>query len=107
MFSLPVSFWQTGAPWGLVGLFVIFILLGRLRTRSELKDRLAEREGDWVARLAESKGHADEWRTQAQSLMQLSDRRSDEMDKLLESNRILEGLLRAVNERLQIQRGAS
>lgn len=104
MFGLPPTFWTTGAPWGLVGLFVLFMLLGRIRTRAELKERIAERERDWTQRLDEAKAHGAQWEAMVGKLLTLSDRRSDEMDKLLAGNQVMEGMLRALTDRARTGR---
>lgn len=97
-------FWTTGAPWGLVGLVFVFMLLGRIRTRAELRERIAERERDWTQRLQEAKDHGKQWEDLAGKVLALNDRRSDEMEKLLASSQVVESTLRAVNDRLQVGR---
>jgi hypothetical protein len=101
--DLPPEFWATGAPWGLIGVFVLLIAFGLLVPSRTVKTR----EKDWVARLQESKEYGDGWEQIARGMIALSDKRSDEMEKLLAGNQATAGLLRSINEAVAARKDAT
>lgn len=97
--DLPPAFWATGAPWGLIGVFVLLIAFGLLVPSRTVKTR----ERDWAKALRASQEHGDGWEQVARGLMALSDRRSDETDKLLTGNQVTANLLRTINDAVALK----
>jgi hypothetical protein len=92
--DLPPAFWATGAPWGLIGVFVLLIAFGLLVPSRTIKAR----ERDWAKALNASQEHGEGWEQVARGLMALSDRRSDQTDKLLTGNQVTATLLSTIND---------
>lgn len=99
LLGLPASIVIQGGAVGVLALFVLGILTGRLVPRKSLEDVRTDRD----ARLAESQARGDEWRAAAHAQDERNDVLARQLTELLNANRttnaLIEGLRQASQEK--------